>query len=522
MRKLTSKDVIKRFVDVHGDRYDYSRVVFKGTKDPVEIICRKHGIFEQAPQNHFKGCGCSQCGRDANAQAKKIEMHQFLERAHAFHADRYDYSRVSYRYAVDRISIRCPKHGRFQTTVIGHLTGRGCKKCGYESASSKQQQTKEYFVDKATAVHGDRYDYAKVVMRGNKRKVKIFCADHGAFLQTPSNHVNGKGCPQCGVNARALARMFEYSERFVEEAMQVHGASYDYTHTRYFGAHKYCTITCRQHGHFEQTPSSHLSGSGCPECSLEVRGATRVSRSARIFASRAVKIHKNKYLYTEFHYANANIPSIIICPDHGRFMQAASSHLSGRGCPPCSLKRRGEQRIESFAEQFEERSRSLHGDTYTYSSFIYSGANEKSVIVCRTHGTFWISPSAHLSGQGCPTCKESRYEATVRRWLENKRIRYIQEWRDHDCKVEKNLSFDFYIPAYGLIIEVDGVQHFETVNWNGRLSKSEMVRNLEGIQRRDAIKQDWAINNGFGLLRIKYDQDIDGCLDAIIQLLPSS
>jgi hypothetical protein len=47
---------------VHGDRYDYSNVNYKGTKNKVSIICHIHGAFDQTPDSHVNGkCGCKKC-----------------------------------------------------------------------------------------------------------------------------------------------------------------------------------------------------------------------------------------------------------------------------------------------------------------------------------------------------------------------------------------------------------------------------------------------------------------------------
>lgn len=56
------------------------------------------------------------------------------------------------------------------------------------------------FIDKARAVHGDKYDYSQVIYHTCKDKVRIICPEHGIFEQTPDHHINGKnGCPKCRV-----------------------------------------------------------------------------------------------------------------------------------------------------------------------------------------------------------------------------------------------------------------------------------------------------------------------------------
>jgi hypothetical protein len=61
-RVEAEKEFFVRVADTHGDRYDYSKVVYHKTKEPVTIICKIHGEFKQRPLNHQNGQGCPTCG----------------------------------------------------------------------------------------------------------------------------------------------------------------------------------------------------------------------------------------------------------------------------------------------------------------------------------------------------------------------------------------------------------------------------------------------------------------------------
>jgi hypothetical protein len=52
------------------------------------------------------------------------------------------------------------------------------------------------FINKAKKVHNDKYDYSLVEYVNARTKVKIIDAHHGVFEQTPTDHLNGKGCPR--------------------------------------------------------------------------------------------------------------------------------------------------------------------------------------------------------------------------------------------------------------------------------------------------------------------------------------
>lgn len=117
------------------------------------------------------------------------------------------------------------------------------------------------FIRRATLVHGDTYDYCCTNYINSHTKVLIICRKHGAFSQLPYEHRRGSGCPECGVARTRLT-----TEEFIQRAVVKHGNYYDYSHAIHRGSHIKVMITCPKHGAFVQTPNSHLSGTGCPDC----------------------------------------------------------------------------------------------------------------------------------------------------------------------------------------------------------------------------------------------------------------
>ena len=92
-------------------------------------------------------------------------------------------------------------------------------------------------------------------------KVQFVCATHGPFDAWLINVRKNSGCAQCSFEAQRLTQ-----EQFLEKAKLVHGETYDYAKATYVTAVRKVTITCKQHGDFEQTPNKHLGGQGCPRC----------------------------------------------------------------------------------------------------------------------------------------------------------------------------------------------------------------------------------------------------------------
>ena len=256
-RKMTTEEFIEKATVVHGDRYDYSKVVYVGSKQKVTIICSVHGEFEQIPNSHLRGQGCADCGG-----TKKSTTEQFIEKAKAVHGDRYDYSKVEHVNSSTKVTIICPEHGEFEQIPGGHLSGKGCAECG-----GTKKSTTEQFIEKAKAVHGDRYDYSKVEYVNDSAKVTIICSTHGEFEQMPTNHLVGRGCLECSGFKKPT------TGEFIEKAKAVHGDRYDYSKVEYVKVSSKVTIICSVHGEFEQSPTNHLMGKGCPKCTNRVSKA---------------------------------------------------------------------------------------------------------------------------------------------------------------------------------------------------------------------------------------------------------
>lgn len=111
-------------------------------------------------------------------------------------------------------------------------------------------------------MHGDKYDYSLAKYNGRSGQVKIICPTHGEFTQLAGNHLSGKGCYKCN----RTGPKFRTTAEFISLAIGKHGDKYDYSKVDYKSGRSAVTIVCLAHGEFNQTPSDHLAGCGCPRC----------------------------------------------------------------------------------------------------------------------------------------------------------------------------------------------------------------------------------------------------------------
>jgi len=192
-RRKTTKEFIIDAINIHGDRYDYSKVDYINKKKRVEIICLIHGSFWQAPMNHlYLKQGCNKCGREVTSKKLKKTLIQFIEEANKIHDNKYDYSKVDYINNKTKIEIICLIHGSFLQRPDDHLNKNGCNKCRIT-----YKLTNNTFIEKANKVHNNKYDYSKVNYINSQTKIEIICPIHSSFFQAPFSHLLNHGCPIC-------------------------------------------------------------------------------------------------------------------------------------------------------------------------------------------------------------------------------------------------------------------------------------------------------------------------------------
>lgn len=211
--------------------------------------------------------------------------------------------------------------------------------------------------------------------------------------------------------------------------------------------------------------------------------------------------HNNSFIYEHFTYKNNKQKINIKCIKHNiLFEQQISGHLSGQnGCPECKR-----DKITLSNDEFISKAKEIHGNRYSYEYTKYISYNfDKVKITCSEHGIFEMLPNTHLNGNGCKQCNTSKGEAKIAKTLSKLGKSFTTEYQFDDCKNIKKLRFDFYLDEYNLLIEYDGLQHFQPVDFFG---------GIDGYEERkkcDEIKNNFCKNNNINLLRISYCEDVE-------------
>ena len=199
IKKNTSntESFIEKAIKIHNDLYDYSLVEYTTSEGIIKIICKKegHGVFEQSAGHHLQGQGCKKCAYEKYSDMNRLSHNDFIKRSLEVHGNKYDYSITKYINSDTNVNIICKKenHGIFSVRPDGHLKGYDCWKCKVD----KSKNSLEEFIERSNKIHNNKYDYSKVIYVNWETNVEIICKKHKSFFQTPSSHLDGKGCPLC-------------------------------------------------------------------------------------------------------------------------------------------------------------------------------------------------------------------------------------------------------------------------------------------------------------------------------------
>lgn len=363
-----------------------------------------------------------------------------------------------------------------------------CTKCRTKNTGFRGKKTDNDFKAEVKALVGDEYTFLDSYTKAHD---KIRCRHNKCgtvWLIKPNAFLNGVRCP----NITCIPKKPYKTRAEIEREVRNKTEDQYRMAEPYKGDGEKILFVHRKCGYkWKIKPNDILNDHGCPKCSKTSRWDTK-----------KLKDYIKQVSFGEYELLGEF--STMLKPvkiRHNKcgavlYMQP-SSFKNGHRCYKCAMKKWGEnQRITEH--QFYNRVSFVLGDEYRVTGFT---RRDKEVIV--THkkcGNTWKTLAANtLSGSGCPFCKSSRGERYINNWLKREKISFIPQKKFADCKDQLPLPFDFYLPAYNLIIEYDGRQHFSGSDDYFGGEKAFQIRH-----KHDLIKNNYCEDNGINLLRIPY------------------
>jgi len=165
-------------------------------------------------------------------------------------------------------------------------------------------------------------------------------------------------------------------------------------------------------------------------------------------------------------------------------------------CPYCASKKlcNNKDCVLCFEKSFASHEKSKHLiDKSIDITLIFKGTHDKYSFKCTKNHKFNSSINKITgSNRWCPYCI-NKTEQKLYDKLSTLYPILQQQFKVDWCKNKTYLPFDFVIPENKIIIELDGIQHFEQVsNWDSP----------DKVQERDKYKMKCANDNNYSVIRI--------------------
>lgn len=186
----------------------------------------------------------------------------------------------------------------------------------------------------------------------------------------------------------------------------LHSDRYDYSAFVFKGVDTKSTIICLEHGEFKQSPYQHYNRKqGCPLCAHELRNKTKKKRLSASMIEDFEEVHGDMYDYSKAVYETAVSKVVIICMDHGEFLQSPNKHKQGRGCPTCANDSWDDQQAKmGNLELFESKCLKAGRSKEEIDECGFTKMQMNVKFTCDKHGEYNISGFRASAGARCPKC----------------------------------------------------------------------------------------------------------------------
>ena len=256
----------------------------------------------------------------------------------------------------------------------------------------------------------------------------------------------------------------------------------------------YCTI---HNTTYVKSWNEIKNGALCNECGKEKYRKSRLADFNKIknYCKEALDIE-----ILEQEYISNSTPLAYICNKHKekgvQYRSWADMQMKKHSCPYCAK----ESTIKIQSTSHEQFMSKINDFCAVEVVGTYINSKTKIKVKCKKCGKMgYMRPDHILNGVSLNCCVKSKGEEEVERVLQKLKIPYVFQKRFEDCRLEKPLPFDFYVPSLNTCIEFDGRQHFVFSNTFHKTEES-----FEKLKNRDKIKNEYCIKNSVNLIRIPY------------------
>lgn len=330
---------------------------------------------------------------------------------------------------------------------------------------------------------GDEYTFLDTY-QGARTKIKVRHNKCGhVYKVTPSHFIEGSCCPYCKGGIKKTNKQFK------KEVFNLVVNEYEFLDS-YINAYTKIKVKHNKCGSiYKVTPSAFLRGTRCPYC------AGNVKKTDIQFKQKVFDLVGDEYTFLD-PYVNAKTKLRVKHAQCGNIYKVAPrSFFDGSRCPYCSGY------MKKTNAQFKQEVQNLVGGEYEFLDPYINAYTKIRVKHNKCNTVYEVRPYSFLEGYRCPYCNSPKGETIITKILNSLNIQFEYQKTFPNLKDAQPLSYDFFIPNQSILIEYQGIQHYQPVAHFGGNAKFKIQ------QEHDKLKSDYAKNNGYNLINVPYTED---------------
>lgn len=385
-------------------------------------------------------------------------------------------------YVNNKTKLRV-KHNKcghiYEVLPSNFLKGRRCTYC-----SGKMKKTNAQFKQEIYALVGNEYVFLESYVN-NKAKLRVKHNRCGHIYKvSPSKFLHGRRCPYCA------GLIKKTDAQFKQEVYDLVGNEYEFLDT-YVNNRTKLRVKHNKCGYiYKVKPGNFLNGQRCPYCSGLMK-KTNVQFKQEVF-----DLVGNEYVFLE-PYQGAKTKIKVKHNKCGKIYEVQpSDFLQGSRCHYCFGN------LKKTDSQFKQEVYNLVGNEYTFLDNYVNNHTKLKVKHNKCGNVYRVRPTSFLDHQTrCPYCNSPKGETIISKILDTLNVSYEYQKTFSDLKDTQPLSYDFFISDQNILIEYQGIQHYEPIEYFGGEAKFKLQ------QQHDKMKSDYAKAHHYNLIAVPYTED---------------
>lgn len=205
MKRLTTEEVKLRIQEVHGNKYDLSKVNYKNRRSKIEIVCTKHGRWLTLTEQLFRGQGCPVCGGKTVTKENSLELNfKSLISEWDFDKNKISPNEISYGSS-KKVWWRCEKGHSFDMSPKTRTRKGMEQNCPYCSNrridnTNSIRILKPEWVNEWNFKKNKKYSPDNLGINSNFN-VWWICKEGHEWSTSPNDRLSyDTGCPNCSIS----------------------------------------------------------------------------------------------------------------------------------------------------------------------------------------------------------------------------------------------------------------------------------------------------------------------------------